>query len=282
MRLSEKEFRDLPNKAVTLLGMSGVGKTRLSCQLDPKKWFHYSGDYRIGTRYLGENILDNLKLRMMEEPFVAELLRSDSVYIANNITIDNLDPVMAYLGKPGDPELGGLPLEEFKTRLQQHHDAEEQAMRDVPSFILKGQKIYGYPHLINDAGGSLCEMQNSEVYDLLAKHTLILYIHADEEHITELTTRQKKDPKPLYYPESFLDQALEEYRADTATTEYERINPDEFTRWAFPRLLQDRMARYHNIAHQYGYTVSMDEIQQVKSDTDFVDLVACAINRANS
>ncbi len=283
MRLSAQEFRDLPHKAVTLLGMSGVGKTRLSSQLDRKKWFHYSGDYRIGTHYLGENILDNIKTRIVKEvPFVAELLRSDSIYIANNITIDNLEPVMAYLGKPGNEELGGLPLKEFKIRLQEHHDAEEKAMRDMPDFIRKGQKVYGYPHLINDAGGSLCEMQNPEVYELLAKHTLILYIHADEKHIQKLTDRQQDDPKPLYYPDHFLDQALQDYCLEYDNIEYEQIVPDEFTCWAFPRLLQDRMARYQSIAQQYGYTVSMDETGNVTSGEEFVELIARAIDRADS
>jgi len=281
MRLSAQEFRDLPNKAVTLLGMSGVGKTRLSCQLDQTEWFHYSGDYRIGTRYLDEDILDDLKQRMMAVPFLAKLLRSDSIDICNNITVDNLEPVMAFLGKPGNPEQGGLALEEFKTRLKLHHTAEEQAMRDVPEFIRKGQDIYGYPHFLNDAGGSLCEMQNPEVYELLARHTLILYIHAEEQHIQELTARQKQDPKPLYYPEAFLDQVLMDFCAETNTPEYDQIIPDDFTRWAFPRLLQDRLERYQNIAQQHGYTVDMDEFQAVKNADDFVELVALAIARAD-
>ncbi|MCY3852261.1 MAG: ATPase, partial [Gammaproteobacteria bacterium] len=108
MRLTAAEFRALPHKAVTLLGMSGVGKTRLSERLDKTQWFHYSGDYRIGTRYLSENILDNLKSKMMEVPFLADLLRSDSIYISNNLTVSNLEPVSTFLGKPGNSRLGGL------------------------------------------------------------------------------------------------------------------------------------------------------------------------------
>ena len=280
MRLTAAEFRALPHKAVTLLGMSGVGKTRLSERLDKTQWFHYSGDYRIGTRYLSENILDNLKSKMMEVPFLADLLRSDSIYISNNLTVDNLEPVSTFLGKPGNPGLGGLSLAEFKNRLRLHHDAEIKAMRDVPDFIRKGQEIYGYPHLVNDAGGSLCELQRPDVFDLLARHTLILYIHADERQLDELCERQAKSPKPLYYPESFLDRAVGDFMTEHDLGDFQDIDPDDFTRWAFPRLSRDRLERYRGIAAEYGYTVSMDEVGSVRNADDFVDLIAQAIERA--
>ena len=280
MRLTAAEFRALPHKAVTLLGMSGVGKTRLSERLDKTQWFHYSGDYRIGTRYLSENILDNLKSKMMEVPFLADLLRSDSIYISNNLTVSNLEPVSTFLGKPGNSGLGGLSLEEFKNRLRLHREAEIKAMQDVPDFIRKGQEIYGYPHLVNDAGGSLCELQRPDVFDLLAEHTLILYIHADDPQIEELCKRQAKSPKPLYYPETFLDQAIEDFMAEHELRDFPDINPDDFTRWAFPRLSRDRLERYQGIAAEYGYTVSMDEVSRVRNADDFVDLIVQAIERA--
>ena len=92
MKLSVREFRDWKHKSITLLGMSGVGKTRLSNMLRRHQWFHYSGDYRIGTRYLGEPILDNIKQQAMQVPFVRNLLRSDSIKVRNNIGVDNLQP----------------------------------------------------------------------------------------------------------------------------------------------------------------------------------------------
>ena len=82
MRMSAKEFLAWPNKAITLLGMSGVGKTTLANKLPKSKWFHYSGDYRIGTKYLAEPILDNIKRQAMQVGFLKDLLRSDSIYIA--------------------------------------------------------------------------------------------------------------------------------------------------------------------------------------------------------
>ena len=70
MKLSIKEFRAWESKRITLLGMSGVGKTYLSTLLRRHNWFHYSVDYRIGTRYLDEPILDNIKLQAMQVPFL--------------------------------------------------------------------------------------------------------------------------------------------------------------------------------------------------------------------
>ncbi|MEK7759602.1 MAG: ATPase, partial [Pseudomonadota bacterium] len=72
MKLSAKDFKAWDNKCITLLGMSGVGKTRLALRLRKRHWFHYSGDYRIGTR-LDEAILDNIKSQAMQIPFLRDL-----------------------------------------------------------------------------------------------------------------------------------------------------------------------------------------------------------------
>ena len=105
------DWRGADRKRVLLFGMSGLGKTHVSNLLrDGGGWFHYSIDYRIGTRYMGEHIVDNFKREAMKVPFLRELLMSDSIYIGSNITFDNLAPLSTYLGKPGDPAKGGLPL----------------------------------------------------------------------------------------------------------------------------------------------------------------------------
>ena len=116
MRLDKQAFSNWEHKSITLLGMSGVGKTFLSNILRESDWFHFSGDYRIGTRYLNEPILDNIKIQAMQVPFLRDLLRSDSIVINNNITVDHLKPVSTFIGKLGAPDLGGLSLEEFKKR----------------------------------------------------------------------------------------------------------------------------------------------------------------------
>ncbi len=108
---SATEWREAPNKRIMLFGMSGLGKTHVSNLLRASGgWFHYSVDYRIGTRYMGEHIADNFKREAMKVPLLRDLLMSDSIYVASNITFDNLAPLSTYLGKPGDPAKGGLPF----------------------------------------------------------------------------------------------------------------------------------------------------------------------------
>lgn len=279
MKLSVDQFRTWPHKSITLLGMSGVGKTRLSNMLRRNDWFHFSGDYRIGTRYLDESILDNIKQQAMQIPFLRDLLRNDSIYIVNNITVDNLQPVASFLGKLGNPEYGGLPLETFKRRQALHHEAEVAAMRDVPKFIAKAQTIYGYQHFINDAGGSVCELDDPATMELLAEHTLFLYIKATEKDEQELIRRAEADPKPLYYREAFLDEQLAIYMAERSLEYVAMIDPDDFVRWMFPRLFYSRIPRYEALAAEYGYTITTDELWQVESEADFLRLIESALAR---
>jgi hypothetical protein len=269
VKLTVEEYRSWNQRSVTLLGMSGVGKTRLSTLLRRSNWFHYSGDYRIGTRYLDEPILDHIKLQAMGVPFLRDLLRSDSIEIRNNITVDNLQPVSSFLGKVGNPELGGLPLAEFKRRQGLHLEAEIAAMRDVPEFMRKAREIYGYEHFINDVGGSLCELEDPSVYRLLAEHTLILYIEATEENEQELIRRAQSDPKPLYYRGAFLDEQLAAYMQERDAEYVALIDPDDFASWVFPRLFRSRIPRYEAIAAEYGYTVSSAEVAAVRDEADF-------------
>jgi hypothetical protein len=279
VRLTGKEFRAWPKKSITLLGMSGVGKTRLAIRLRKRHWFHYSGDYRIGTRYLDEAILDNIKQEAMKVPFLRELLRSDSLFLRNNLSVDNLQPVSSFLGKLGNPEKGGLGLKEFKRRQALHRLAEIAAMKDVPEFIGKAHEIYGYENFINDAGGSLCELDDPEVLDVLAGHTLILYIKATEKDEQELIRRAEDDPKPLYYREAFLDEQLAIYLRDRGLTYVAEIEPDDFVRWTFPRLFYSRLPRYQAIADQYGYTITTEDLSLVKDEGSFLRVVEKALDR---
>jgi len=260
-------------KAITLLGMSGVGKTRLACLLRKAHWFHYSGDYRIGTHYLSESISDNVKQKAMKVPLLKKLLLSDSITISNNISIDNLKAVSTFLGQFGDPEQGGLGLREFRQRQNLHREAEISAMLDVPEFIKRSHDIYDYDHFINDAGGSLCELENKAVLETLSKHTLIIYIKATEQDEVELIKRAELEPKPLYYRDAFLNEQLEIYLEENDLEYAAMINPDDFVRWVFSRLFYNRIPRYQAIADEYGYTVSTNDISKVNSEEGFLALI---------
>lgn len=279
MKLSVEEFRNWQHKSITLLGMSGVGKTRLSNMLPSNDWFHFSGDYRIGTHYLDEPILDNIKKQAMQVPFLRDLLRSDSIYIQNNISVGNLQPVSTFLGKLGNPEKGGLPLKEFKYRQELHRQAEIATMGDVPAFIKKAHELYDYQHFINDAGGSVCELDDEETLEVLAENTLILYIKATEKNEKALIGRAESDPKPLYYREAFLDEQLDIYLRENQLEFVAMIDPDEFVRWIFSKLFYSRIPRYDAIADKYGYTITTDELNQVSNENELMALIEKAIER---
>ena len=277
MKISAAEFRRWDAKSITLLGMSGVGKTHLSTRLRQAHWFHYSADYRIGTRYLNEPILDNIKQQAMQVAFLRELLRTDSIYISNNITVDNLTAVLTFLGKLGDGAYGGLALPEFKRRQQLYREAEVAAMLDVPDFIRKAHEIYGYQHFVNDSAGSLCELDDPSVLAVLAEHTLIVYIEATADNGRELLRRAELDPKPLYYRPDFLDAELAQFMHQRQIGGVEQIVPDEFVLWMFPRLFAARVPRYEAIARTYGYTVRADALASIESEDDFLSCIEGAL-----
>lgn len=279
MKFSVEEFRNWEHKKITLLGMSGVGKTYISDMLRRHNWFHYSGDYRIGTRYLDESILDMIKEQAMQVPFLSELLRNDWIYIRNNIKVTDLGPVLSFVGKLGNPQLGGVELADFQRRQAEYRDAEIAAMRDVSAFVDKAHKIYGYKHFVNDVGGSLCELDEPGVIELLAEHTLILYIQVtDAEEEQKLISRAQSAPKPLYYRPDFLQEQLAVYLAESGLEYAAQMDPDDFTRWVFPRLFHSRVPRYEQIAKQ-GYTVTSREVAQVRDEADFLALLETAIAR---
>ena len=281
---SADEFIQSPRRAVTVFGMAGVGKTRLASMLRASNWFHYSADYRIGTRYMGEAIVDNFKREAMKVPFLAELLRSDSIYISSNITFDNLDPLSTYLGTPGNPEAGGLPLHEYQRRQEQHRVAEIAALLDVPHFIERAHALYGYNDFIADTGGSLIEVIDptdpaDPVVSTLAASTALLYIRGTDKDAAELVRRFKQNPKPMYYRPHFLVEKWAEYKALNGITEDRDVDPAGFGAWGFEALLHDRLPRYQQLADHHGYVVEASDLAMVRDGQGFVDLMAAAIEQ---
>lgn len=278
-------FKTAPHKRVMLFGMSGLGKTHLSALLRASgEWFHYSVDYRIGTRYLGEEIADDFKREAMKVPLLRELLMSDSVCISSNITFDNLAPLSTYLGKPGDPARGGLAFAEYRKRQDQHRAAEISSLLDTPHFIERAGEIYGYPHFICDSGGSICEVVDPEdaadpVMQALAGNLLMVWIEGSDAHTAELVRRFDRAPKPMYYQPDFLTAAWHDYRAETGLDEA-AVDPDAFVRWTYARALAHRQPRYAAMARRWGVSVTADEVAGLRDAGDFTALIARAIDRA--
>jgi len=274
MKPSKIEFLQKKNKAITLIGMSGVGKTTLSNKLPKDNWFHYSADYRIGTKYLSEPIMDNVKYEAMKSPLLRELLCSDSIYLANNISIDNLTPISKFLGQLGDPSKGGLDLDTFKQRQKLHEQAEIDAILDVPEFINKSRKIYQYDHFLNDVGGSICEVATKKVLETLAEHTVIIYLKADDLMEQAIIKRAVSAPKPLFYNLDFLSKNVSIYLKEHNLSEVAQITPDKFSEWIFPRLISHRKPLYQKIADDYGYTLDANQISGINNESELLDWIS--------
>jgi hypothetical protein len=276
---SAHDWRAAPQKRLLFYGMSGLGKTRLATLLrDAGDWFHYSIDYRIGTRYMGEHIADNFKREAMKNPFLAELLRTDSVYIASNITFQNLSPVSTYLGKPGDPARHGLPIDVYRHRQAQFRQAEISALMDTPAFIERAGAVYGYPHFVCDTGGSICEWVDPDdpadpVLTVLSSSTLMVWIEGSDDHTAELVRRFDKAPKPMAYRADFLTGVWDEYLSDN-NVEADKVDPDAFIRFTYARALAHRQPLYAAMARNWGVTVTADAVAAVRDAADVIDLVA--------
>ncbi|MBN9314687.1 MAG: ATPase [Devosia sp.] len=279
-----EDFLSAPRHAVTVFGMAGVGKTWLAALLRKDHWFHYSADYRIGTRYMGEYIVDNFKAEAMKVPFLRDLLRSDSIKIESNITFANLDPLSTYLGRPGNTGKGGLPLGEYQRRQEQHRIAEIDALKDVPYFIERAEKIYGYSNFIADTGGSLIEVvdpDNAEdpVIKALADSTLLVYLRGTDADANKLVERFKASPKPMYYQPHFLIEKWDEFKRLNNVMDDGEVDPDAFGAWGFEALLKDRLPRYQKLADNFGYTIEASDLATVRDGDEFLDLVAGAIRK---
>lgn len=277
-----EDFANGSSHAVTVFGMAGVGKTRLSALLRENGWFHYSADYRIGTRYMGEFIVDNFKREAMKVPFLRDLLISDSIYISSNITFNNLEPLSTYLGTPGDPERGGLLFDEYQRRQEQHRIAEISALKDVPYFIERAATLYGYDRFVADTGGSLIEIVDpddpeDEVIQTMCAHSALLYIRGTGADAAELVRRFKKSPKPMYYPPALLVAKWEDYKHAHAIACDADVDPAGFAAWGFEALLHDRLPRYQKLADRYGYTVEAADIATIRDGADFIALMRKAI-----
>ena len=280
---NKKDWETSTNKRVSLLGMSGLGKTKLSNMLQSTfSWFHYSVDYRIGTRYLDEHIVDNFKQEAMKNVFLRDLLLSDSIYISSNLNFNNLSPLSTYLGKPGSEDLGGIDFNLYKKRQKQHREAEILSVMDTNKFIEKSNNIYAYQNFVCDTSGSICEVVNPEdpndpLLNHLSKNTLIILIKGDKKHKDQLIKRFKANPKPIYYNENFLNEKWSNFK-NINNVDNKNVDPNKFILYCFEDLLDHRIPIYDSIAKNWGITINADDISKVKNEKDFINLVSNYLN----
>ena len=246
MRISSREFIDAPKKAVTLIGMSGAGKSHISCQMEKWGWSNYSCDYEIGAKYL-----------------------KDELEGCCNISCEDISALSDYLGKLGDPEKGGFLLNKFVERQGAYYDAEVAALGAIA-----GELSLADGHFIHDSTGSLCEIDYEELMEEVGRHTLFVYLKTGDKEEREVLKRARKYPKPLFFPPEFLSKNLNIYLSEFNLSAVQDIEPDEFARWVFPKLFEARKPKYQRLADLYGVTIPSSEFRRLKSEQEFIEIIA--------
>ncbi len=234
------ECVNAPRRAMTLLGMSGVGKTYISAMLERDGWARVSCDYEIGTKYLKTGL---------QNP-------------------DDIGALAEFIGKLGNPAGGGLPMAEFQNRQRLYYEAECRAVAGALDTLAVTQGDF-----VHDSTGSLCEIRDEDLMARLGAQTVFVYLKASPEEERAVLERAHMHPKPLFFPPDLLQGWLVEYLSQEGLSRPEEIEPDEFSRWVFPRLFSARLPKYQALADRYGVTVSTQALRGVSSAEDFWERV---------
>ena len=259
MPITVPEFNEIERKVITLMGMSGVGKTYLSGVLAADGWYHYSCDYEIGTRFLGDEI--------------AKTLGTENV-----ITREDISQLSDYVGRLGDTTKGGLPLDEFRRRQNAYLAAECESLARLPRSVEKAHEK-GHTHVVNDSTGSMCEIDDKILLDMVDENSLIVYIKASPEEEKAVLERARSYPKPLFYSPERFDYWLNEYLEEKGLSDAGEMEPDDFSRWVFPRLFENRLPKYQFIADKYGVTIPSEAFRGVSNEDDFLRVVVEGLSK---
>ncbi len=236
---------------ISLVGMSGIGKTTFAMSQNPSEYFHYSVDYIIGQYLLKNDILCDISSQITKNELISQLIKKNNINLNANIKIKDLSLVSSFLSKFGSIKLGGLQKDEFLRRQNLYAEAEKVATLHLYKIANKIFSL-GYKYIINDLTGSICEIinfddPNDEILHFLKK-TTIKYFSTTQEYIQELINRSQKSPKPLLYNKNFFLTALENFKKHNKIEYENQIDPDQFCRYIFPILITNREKKYTNIA----------------------------------
>lgn len=246
MKLTSDEFMALPQKRITLMGMSGSGKTYITSFLDKLGWTSYSCDYQIGSKYLKDDLAGL-------EAFSAE----------------DISLLSHFIGKLGNEEKGGYALDLFKERQMAYYNAETAAVGEAIDICMGSTGNF-----VHDSTGSLCEIMDENLLARVGEHTLFVYLTVDDEGEKAVLKRAQDYPKPLFFPPAKLDQWIDEFLHVRKINAIDEIEPDDFARWVFPNLFESRKPKYERLAELYGVTIPAKAFLNFKTEQDFLDIIA--------
>ncbi len=247
MKISAQDFLKAPQKSITLLGMSGAGKTYITSMLDGFGWESYSCDYMIGSKYLKSEL---------------------EAVSQSGITAQNISALSAFIGKIGDESKGGFAQGMFRDRQQAYYDAECQAIAQA---LIIANRAKG--HFVHDSTGSLCEIEDHDLIRKIGERTLFVYLKTSAEDEKLVLQRAQDYPKPLFFPAAFLEEALSTYMEEQNLKCVAQITPDDFARWVFPRLFTARKPKYQYLADSFGVTIPSSAFHGVTVEQDFINII---------
>lgn len=253
MPITISDFNGIDHKVITLMGMSGVGKTYLSTMLERQGWKHSSCDLEIGTKFLSEELETTLGQK-------------------NRIVMEDLSQLSEYVGRLGPSDKGGISLEEFKRRQGAYYVAECKSLKALKSIVGRAQEE-GFTHVVNDSTGSLCEIDDDTLIESIDENSLIVYIKASEEEEQNVLRRAQEYPKPLFFSPEKFDSWLAEYLAENNLNSSDEMEPDDFSRWVFPKLFENRLPKYQRIADKYGVTIPSTAFKDIKTSDEFLNVI---------
>ncbi|MEM7650543.1 MAG: hypothetical protein AAF204_00480 [Pseudomonadota bacterium] len=249
MKLTAEEFLAQPKKAITLMGMSGVGKSYTASKLAEWGWTNFSCDYVIGTKYLQHLIADS-----------------------HDMSEDDISWLSDFVGRLGALRDGGLPLEKFQKRQKLYYEAEVDVVRDAVDAVSLAAR-----DVVIDSSGSLCEIEDEDALEALGQKTVFVYLKVRQQGHAKILERASTYPKPLYFPPSFLQERLARYLEKFDLSGVGEIDPDEFLRWIFPHLFEARLPKYQALAEKYGVVVPSHEVDLSSKDA-FIQCIAKALD----
>ncbi len=246
MKITAQEFKDSPKKSITLIGMSGAGKTHISSKLESWGWSNYSCDYEIGAKSLKDELVGDKKF-----------------------TVEDISALSDYLGKLGNPDKGGFLLPKFKERQTAYYEAEVAAL-----VAMKDAWNASNSNFVHDSTGSLCEIEDKDLIQEIGNQTLFVYLKTGEKEDKEVLQRAKDNPKPLFFPPKFLNDQIGGFLSEFNIAAVGDIEPDNFARWVFPKLFEARKPKYQSLADKYGVTIPSSKFKSLKSSDEFIEIVA--------
>ena len=80
----------------------------------------------------------------------------------------------------------------------------------------------------------------------------------------------------MYYEENFLHTLWQNFRNDTLNID-DQINPDDFMIYGFKALIKRRKAIFDTISKNWGISLNVERLREVKTATDLIRAIEFAI-----